>query len=533
MLAFVKKIMEDRIEQIHKSAETTKKKETCTSKNTDAFIVSEKYQEIQNILGEINLLYEKSKIPKKVKKMMNQLEVKMNNLFENFVIASEIKCDDILVLTMAHINLGRIYLFKEGNLTVAKDYLINCLALLEGKEQHYKFILTAIYAHIYLHEIWKKLQQLDNCSLQNYSLLDKALELYLNYTKEDDYPDPLNVHLFLPNKENSKINLIKCHILTLTYMEELYCFQPTNMHKFVIYIHNLLNEQLKTIKDSTENHMFIYWAEASADLSIYFLYSNRLMEAKIHIAAAEYMTMIYYTLILTDPDVAKSQEKIDSYSIVDIFINQLWAMYGIMLLRSSKERLLQHESNNSCEANNIESKSHSKSEKEIMKPLTFVELEKRLKNIIRYHITDTYVSNLDDVKIIFQNVLKWLNEIYMYFNKRNQFIPQVQVVLCTSKAYKYYAYFEGSKSKQINVIKQQIEILEGVTSTIASKYTTVPEYHYFKKLNFELAVTYSTLLDLMSEELDEIEEITDETRIEMKQLVTNVIHKFNLFTNLS
>ncbi|XP_025265167.1 uncharacterized protein LOC112638195 isoform X3 [Camponotus floridanus] len=347
MLAFVKKIMEDRIEQIHKSAETTKKKETCTSKNTDAFIVSEKYQEIQNILGEINLLYEKSKIPKKVKKMMNQLEVKMNNLFENFVIASEIKCDDILVLTMAHINLGRIYLFKE------------------------------------------------------------------------------------------------------------------------------------------------------------------------------------------DPDVAKSQEKIDSYSIVDIFINQLWAMYGIMLLRSSKERLLQHESNNSCEANNIESKSHSKSEKEIMKPLTFVELEKRLKNIIRYHITDTYVSNLDDVKIIFQNVLKWLNEIYMYFNKRNQFIPQVQVVLCTSKAYKYYAYFEGSKSKQINVIKQQIEILEGVTSTIASKYTTVPEYHYFKKLNFELAVTYSTLLDLMSEELDEIEEITDETRIEMKQLVTNVIHKFNLFTNLS
>jgi len=485
-------------------------------------------------LREINLLYEKRKIPKTVKKMMNRLEVKINNLFENVAITSEIGFDDeIVVLAMAHINLGRIYLYKEGNLNVAKDYLINCLGLLEGKEQHYKFILTAIYAHIYLHEIWRKLQQLDNCTLENYLLLDKALELYLNYTKEDDYPDPLNVYIFLPNKENSKINLIKSHILTLKYMEELYCFQPTNMHKFVIYVHNLLNEQLKTIKDPTENHMFLCWAEASADLAIYFLYSNRLMEAKIHLAAAEYMTMMYYTLILTDPDVTKSEENIDTYGIVYIFINQLWAMYGIMLLRLSKERLLQHKSNKSCEANNIESKSHSKSEKEIMKPLTFVELEKGLKNIIRYHITDTYVSNLDDVKIIFQNVLKWLDEVYVYFNKNNRFIPQVQIVLCISKAYKYYVYFEGSKSKQIKVIKQQIEMLEDFISTISSKYTTVPEYHYFKKLNFELAITYSTLLDLTSEELDEIEEITDEMRMEMKQLVTNIIHKFNLFTNLS
>jgi len=462
--------------------------------------------------------------------MINQLDVKMNNLFENFVITStEIKCDDILVLAMAHINLGYIYFYREHNLNVAKDYLIKCTELLKGKELHYKFILTAIYAHLYLHLIWKKLQQLENC----YSLLDKALELYLSYTKEDDYLDPLNVDIFLPNKENSKINLIDSHILTLEYMEELYCLQPTNMHKFVIYVHNLLNEQLKTIKDSTENHMFLYWAEASADLSIYFLYSNRLMEAKIHLAAAEYMTMMYYISLITDPDDAKSQEKIYNYHLVYMFINQLWAMYGIMLLRSSKERLLQHESNKSCEANNIESECHLKLEEEIMKPLTFVDLEKDLKTIIKYHITDTYVSDRDDIKIILANVIKWLNVVYMHFKGINQFIPQVQIILCMSEAYKYYVYFEGSKSKQIKVIEQQTKMLESFINILSSEYNTSREYHYLKKLNFELAITYSTLLGMTSEELDEIEEITDEMRKEMKQLVTNVIHKFNLSTNLS
>jgi len=256
------------------------------------------------------------------------------------------------------------------------------------------------------------------------------------------------------------------------------------------------------------------------------------MEAKIHLAAAEYMTMMYYTLILTDPDVTKSEENIYNYHLVYIFINQLWAMYGIMLLRSSKERFLQYENNKSCEANNIESEYHSKSEEEITKPLIFVDLEKGLKNIIKYYITDTYVSNLDDIKIIFGNVLRWLEEMFMYFSGKNQFISEVQTILCISRAYKYYVYFEGSKSEQIKIIKRHIYIVENFISGVSSKYSTLSEYHYIKKLHFELAITYSTLLDTWSEELDKIEEITDKIRMEIKQLVTNIIHNFDLFINI-
>ncbi|EFN66746.1 Protein KBP-like protein, partial [Camponotus floridanus] len=228
-------------------------------------------------------------------------------------------------------------------------------------------------------------------------------------------------------------------------------------------------------------------------------------EAKIHLAAADYMIIMYYISLITDPDDAKSEEKIYNYDLIYMFINQLWAMYGIMLLRSSKERLLQHESNKSCEPNNIESECHLKLKEEIMKPLTFVDLEKDLKTIIKYHITDAYVSDLDDINIILTNVIKWLNVIYMHFKGINQFIPQMQIILCMSKAYKYYVYFEESKIKQIKVIEQQAEMLESFINILISEYNTSLEYHYLKKLNFELAITYSTLLDMTSEKLDEIE----------------------------
>jgi len=461
------------------------------------------------------------------KEMISEIEVKVNNLFENFVTTStEIGFDDIVALAVAYFNLGNIYTHKEVNLKAAEDHLMKYIELLKGKELHCKVILTAIQARVDLNIVYIKLQQLEKC----YPLLDEALELYVNYTKnEDEYPDPFNIGALYHSKEiiNSKICLTTWHIVTLKHMIQLYYIQPRNMHKFVIYVHNLLIKQLKSIENSIENDMFIYWAKASTDLSIYFLYYDRFIEAKIHLAAAEYMTLMYYVLILTDQD-ANSPANNNKYNLVYTFIIHLWAVYRIMLLRSSKERLLQFEGNRFCEANNIESKSHSKSEEELMKLLTFVDLEKDLENIGNYHITDTYMSNLKDVKIIFANVLRWLNVVYMRFKGINKFIPQVQIILRISKAYKYYAYFEGSKSKQIKVIKQQTEMLENYISALSSKYSTLQEYQYYKHLYFELAITYSMLLNMTSE-LNEIEKITGEMEMETKRLVGNIIHNFYFY----
>ncbi|GAB1861204.1 KIF-binding protein [Camponotus japonicus] len=538
MLDFIRGVLEHRIEQIRNS-ETTKTKETNTSKNDDVLIGSEEYLKILNSSFELKFLYEKfymnNKIPKRIKEMISEGKFEMNNLFKNYVINSmEIQLDDILALAIAYFNLGRIYICKEINLDAAKYHLTRCIKLLKGKELHYKVILTAIQARVDLNIVYIKLQQLEKC----YPLLDEALELYLNYTKdENEYPDPFNIDALYHTKDeiiNSKILLTKCHMLTLEYMSELYYHQPINMHKFVIYVHNLLNEQLKIMENSTEKDMFIYWAEASTDLSAYFLYYDRFIEAKIHLAAADYMTTMYYVSILIDQDYSEACESIGQYKLTRTFITKLWAMYGIMLLRSSRERLILCKSNKSCEANNVESESHPKSEEELMKPLTFVDLEKDLENIGNYYITDTYVSNLKDVKIIFANVFTWLNVVYTFCIKGNQyflgnqFMSPVQTILYISKAYTYYAYFEGNKSKQIKVIKQQTEMLDIYISALFSKYYTELGHDYYKELYFEVAITYTTLLNMTSE-LNEIEKIIDE--MEIKQLVENIIHNFNLFLN--
>lgn len=110
------------------------KRKKHTSKNGDKLIVSEVYLEILNSSYEVKFLYDKCKTLETIKKMMSEIEIKMNNLFENFVITPmEIKFDDILALAIAYMNLGRIYM--QVNLNVAKSYFARCMQLLKGKER--------------------------------------------------------------------------------------------------------------------------------------------------------------------------------------------------------------------------------------------------------------------------------------------------------------------------------------------------------------------------------------------------------------
>ncbi|XP_025265129.1 uncharacterized protein LOC112638189 [Camponotus floridanus] len=462
--------MDHRIIQIRKS-------ETNTSKNADAFIVSEKYLEVLISSLEVKFLYEKCKVPKMTKEMFNEIEVKLNNLFENFLTTStEIGFDDIVALAVAYFNLGNIYTHKEVNLKTAEDYLMKYIELLKGQELHCKVILTAIQAHIDLNIVYIKSQQLEKC----YPLLNEALELYLNYTKnEDEYPDPFHIDALYRSKEiiNSKIQLTTLHTLTLkdnkiskrikkmikaakyhlikciellegeelhykviltaiqarivlnrVYMQlkQLENCYPLLDEALELYLNYTKDESeypdpfnidLKIMKNSIENHMFILWADASTNLALYFLYYDRFMEAKIHLAAANYMTMMYAS-ILTDQDYSET-----------------------------------------CE------------------------------DILQFSRTSTI-----EVWVIYEN--------QYFFGDR--FLSQVQTILYISKAYKYYAYFEGNKSKQVKVIKQQTEMLKNYISALSSKYSTLQEYQYYKHLYFELAITYSTLLNVtMTNEIAE------------------------------
>lgn len=482
------------------------------------------FRYILNLLSEIR--YEKGKIStKSKKKKIRAIEVKMNKLFQNVTTSTEIEFDNIIALAIAYFNLGFIYIYEQNDLNAGKDHLTRTMELLNGKELHRKTILIAIEVLIELSGVWKKLMQYEN----SYSLLDKAMELYINYTKEDEYPDPIDNE----NKiENTKVFLADLHLITLDKIEELYRFQPRDKHKFVIYIHNLLTEQLTEGEVLTENKMS--WAKASADLSTYFLCHDRFIEARIHLAAASYIADTYYSLQILNEDNSESSENRVNYDKTFAHICKLWGIYGIKLLHSSKERLLQYKCDKSYKANDIKSESLAKSEEELMIPLVFIDIEKEIEICKSYNI-DTYVSNLNDAQDVFTHILTWLNTAKTYYTVEKYFLNHMEIIIWLSEAYKYYAYFERSQNEQIKIIRQQINIMENVVSVIHSrcnKESQVEESQCIKRFYFKLAIAYSNLLDMRSEELDEIEEITDEMRMETRQLLKNIIDNFNLFEKI-
>ncbi|CAL1684512.1 unnamed protein product [Lasius platythorax] len=524
MWQFLKEIMEDRIEQIRKSAE--REREANTSENAESINVSETFLTILKSSCEVYFLYQESEISNKAKKMISTVEVKMNDIFQNIITYStdETGFDDDIVLAIAYHNLGHIYLYKEHNFHAAKDHFVRCIELLKGKELDRKAILTAINVLYDLHYVWKCLQKLENC----YPLLDKAMELYLNYTKEEDeYPDPIYIPTIFDIIEeiNLKISLIVLHKLTLESIVELYLLEPADKHKFVIYVHNLLNKQVTKTIASIDKRVSMYWANASLELANYLSYHDRFVEAKIHLAAADYMMGIHYTLMIKDQDYSASSAMHNNYELYRANIAVAWGLYGIRLLNSSKKRL-QCESDKSCEANNTKSESSAKFKEGLMKPLIFVDLEKALENI---EVPNTYVSSLDDAKIVFANVLKWFNTAKTFYTVEKDFTTCVEITLNISTAFKYYAEFVGNISEQIKITKERIKVLEYAVSIVLPRCDTLEKYQSCRYLYFHIAIAYSTLLDMTSEEFYEAKEITDEMRMETKRLVKSILDNFQLY----
>ncbi|CAL1684510.1 unnamed protein product [Lasius platythorax] len=231
--------------------------------------------------------------------------------------------------------------------------------------------------------------------------------------------------------------------------------------------------------------------------------------------------------MIKDQDYSASSAMHDNYELYRANIAVAWGLYGIRLLNSSKKGL-QCESDKSCEANNTKSESSAKFEEGLMKPLIFVDLEKALENI---EVPNTYVSSLDDAKIVFANVLKWFNTAKTFYTVEKDFTICVEITVNISTAYKYYADFVGNISEQIKITKERIKVLEYAVSIVSlPRCDTLEKYQSCRYLYFHIAIAYSTLLDMTSEEFYEAKEITDEMRMETKRLVKSIFDNFQLYS---
>ncbi|XP_029164851.1 protein KBP homolog [Nylanderia fulva] len=501
-------------------------------KNNETVIVNEKFREVLKLSFEVKAFREINQLPKKKKKNIKKTEVKMDNLFENLTSSTDTTFDDIIVLAIAYMNVGLMYVActEETQLCVSKNYFMKCNELLKGKELERKAILTAIRVRHELRLVFNKLKKTEESDL----FLDQALELYLKYTKEENkYPDPINVPTILgiEDEENFLLSLEQLHLMTVDYLVNQYHKSPGNKEKLIIYIHTLLNKQLFEALQFLDIECY-YWALASCDITQYFILKHRFTEAKHHLAAADYMMERLYKDKLIE---AKTRSEslytsmLSKYQHARATIARYWSFYGITLLRSSKERLCRI-NNKCCKIDGrLESLTNSKKESENL--LLFPDLEKDLE-CITSKIPDTYVLNLDEAKVVFVSVLRWLDTARSYFTIEKQMIQHGRIIIEISKAYKYFAYYEQCKFKQIKLYKLQVEILENAIKQLHLHAKTNEEQEICKHIHFDLGIAYSAFLDIKCEKMHDNTALNfEDLNTEVKQIVENAVTQFKSYLN--
>lgn len=455
--------------------------------------ISTEVFEVSKLLVHILITIEKKFLSGRRFERIKVIERKVNRLFHDTIKYKDTKCDDNVILGIAYLLIFWIYnkiLEDEESINFKRTCLIRCLELLKGKELDHTVILLAI----------RVLNNLGNTYLSSdkpedsIPIFDKAIQLYLKYTEgKEVYPIPVNVLTIFGIDENkkSKILLEEAYILVLKRLMKANerIFQADEC-TLILYKLKYLNQQLMYIPLIKGYLQFII---ELLSISEYFLSHNYFTKARNCLAAASWMLQRFY-LKGCKKDVEEFLgEKVlmnIMHQNMDKILAKYWGRYGLALLRLSVERLLQSkEENESVEANNLKLEPPIKFNEQFNELTIFADIED-LKEYTKL-ITDKYLTHYADAKKVFTLLIYWFDKAKVYYTPDKYKIEYVTIVQDVSKAYKYFAYYEEDLGKQISLHSVRISTLESV-SKILNKH----HYNILKQIWIELAVTYSTLLDI-------------------------------------
>ncbi|XP_067210109.1 KIF-binding protein-like [Linepithema humile] len=453
------------------------------------------------------------KFQKKENKIFTTLENKILKMIEPMTNKTDIEFDNIVTFALTLLNFGIIHMKIEENmkkntdtlLAKAEKFFLACLSVLKGKELDSKTILIVMRAYNSISIICSKQHRLEERS----KFLLGAVNTYFKYTK-NEYPTPIYVGITLgfeqdAKKLNPKTFLDFLYIKILKELSIEYTRNPDNKHEFVNCMHNLLNN---LIKEESICQYYKDWAMTAADLSLYFIHHNRFTEARHYIAAAYCMLKKANVETLTEMTETTINDR-DSNLLLNIFctknqyhnakLAKLCGQYGVQLLHASKEKLLPNKGNQSCEVDNLECSNSTKSEEKLAQCLIFTDLEEELKDEISFtQISDKYLSNLSDIKIVFEKVIAWFEIAINYFTMEKDATIHGAIILYISRAYKYFAGFEQDKGKRMIIYMKQIALL----------FETVEKLPHEKFLHntkifmwLELGITYSVLFNILGDDI--------------------------------
>nr|XP_012231241.1 PREDICTED: KIF1-binding protein homolog [Linepithema humile] len=476
---------------------------------------------------------------------------------------TDIEFDNIVAFALTLLNFGIIHMKIEENMkkntdtlldsmkienkmeqntcslyTNAKKFFLACLGVLEGKELDSKAILIVMNAYNEISFISLQQQKLE----KHFKFLLRALNTYVKYTK-NEYSTPIDVAITLgigkdAKELDTKMALDNFYIETLKTLSTEYIYNPDNMVEFVNCMHNLLNN---LIKEESIRQYYKDWAMTAADLSLYFIHHNRFTEARHYIATASYMitkanvetlTKITETTINDRDSNLLSNTLCTEYPYEYAKIVKLCGQYGIQLLHASKEKLLPSKENQSCQVDNLECSNSTKSEEKSAECLLFTNLKKELKDEILFiQISDKYLSNVSDLKIVFEQVLEWFNSAMKFFTMEKHVITHGEIILYISIAYKYFAGFEQHKDKRMIIYKKQIAFLYETVKKLPRK----SYLNNIKRLMWlELGISHSALLDILGDGTTISDVKTDqELLLKLETNMRNCMDCFKLYLDVS
>lgn len=446
-------------------------------------------REDETVAGSESTLKRKNEAVDILKEMQIKLEDALND---------ESKRDDQLTVMLAIVwlDIGIVSIDNE-ELKAGEENLMRCGDALSGKEATPQGVLPALSALNQLGIVWFQWTEPTKAE----SFLNQAEEIYKKY-KSSEKPKPVAMASIFgveDDKEPSPDEVLdKLHTLTLYYLAQIYGVTKDH-HKSAVYCHMTLQRQLD---HSDLDH--IDWALNAATMSQFFMEKGGFTQARHHLSAASYILKIYEDTLGEPPkeedkdEVAASKWERFRHRSADVA--RCWAKYGILLMSTSRERLIALSENSESEkhtesANNADSELTAE-KNEFFEKMKFSSIEKDIESIAN-QVTDKHLLDFNDARAVFLNVQKWLDEAKKYYNFESHASDYVQIVSDISLAFKYLAFFEDNEERQAKMHKRRIDILESVVNELNPRYYQTE----CRQIWIELAETYSAILNIKLDKL--------------------------------
>ncbi|KAG8243441.1 hypothetical protein J6590_045292 [Homalodisca vitripennis] len=239
----------------------------------------------------------------------------------------------------------------------------------------------------------------------------------------------------------------------------------------------------------------IEWALNSATLAQFFMEQNAFRQARHHLSAASYVLDKHdqelQTIECSEEELEAKKERL-KHRGADVA--RCWAKYGIVLLSTSRDRLMEAEEGQSGDA----------TPQRLRPPGELSGLQFSLLELSVYEdqVTDSFVLTYDDARTVFLNCQQWLGQAKLYYTLDDHASDHVRIIQDYSELYRNLVFFEDDEERQCKMHKRRVDLLEGVVKELNPTYflTTCQE------LWFELGETYTAMVDIKLSKLESSEE---------------------------